>query len=42
MRFRPSATVLRRALGVLWLADALVKVSLPFGAGRATSGMSRS
>ncbi len=31
MRFPPSATVLRRALGVLWVADALVKVSLPFG-----------
>jgi hypothetical protein len=26
-----AASMLRRALGVLWLADALVKVSLPFG-----------
>src|SRR5258707_10894947 len=25
------ATALRRALGVLWLADALVKILIPFG-----------
>ena len=39
MRFRTAASLgagaaasmLRRALGVLWLADALVKLSLPFG-----------
>lgn len=37
MRFRvpasggAAASLLRRALGVLWLADALVKLSLPFG-----------
>jgi hypothetical protein len=27
----PAANALRRALGVLWIADALVKLALPFG-----------
>ena len=26
-----AANLLRRALGVLWIADALVKLTLPFG-----------